>query len=76
MARLDIERQIEETPKRKEFARKQLEKRGYEITDESDSWLKFEYKGNTITLFPYSGWWTGKGIGSGRGLMKMLAKLK
>ena len=26
-------------------------------------------------IYPYTGWWTGKGIGSGRGLHKLIKKL-
>lgn len=58
------------------FARQELEKRGYEVTlDESNKCLIFEYNGNKIRLYPYTGWFTGKGIKDGRGLQKLLKQL-
>lgn len=58
------------------FARQELEKRGYEVTlDESNKCLIFEYDGNTIRIYPYTGWFTGKGIKDGRGLQKLLKQL-
>lgn len=27
-------------------------------------------------VFPYTGWWSGKGIGSGRGIERLIGKLK
>lgn len=38
------------------------------------------YKGNDrknhiAKLYPYKGWWSGKGIGSGRGVPKLIKKL-
>lgn len=31
---------------------------------------------NGIRLWPYTGWWSGKGIGSGRGIHNLLKKLE
>ena len=38
--------------------------------------IKFKYKGNTGSLWAYSGWWSCKGLGSGRGLANLTKKLK
>lgn len=58
------------------FAKSELEKRGYEVThDVSNKCLMFEHKGFKIRLFPYTGWFTGKGIKDGRGLQKLLKQL-
>lgn len=58
------------------YAKSELEKRGYEVThDASNKCLIFEYKGNKIRLFPYTGWFTGKGIKDGRGLQNLLKQL-
>lgn len=32
-------------------------------------------KNHIAKLYPYKGWWTGKGIGSGRGVHKLIEKL-
>lgn len=32
-------------------------------------------KNHIAKLYPYKGWWTGKGIGSGRGVHKLIKKL-
>ncbi len=73
MARLNIERQKELEPKRMEYAKSQIEKLGYEIEFEDNVELKFRSTtGNLISFFPYSGWYSGKGIGSGRGIDNLL----
>lgn len=62
--------------KRIAFAKSELEKRGYTVTfDEPNKCLMFEHKGNTIRLYPYTGWFTGKGIKDGRGLQTLLKRL-
>lgn len=38
--------------------------------------LRFNYRGNDITFFPYKGWFSGKGITSGRGLENLIKQLK
>lgn len=58
------------------FAKSQLETRGYKVThDVANKCLIFEHKGNKIRLFPYTGWFTGKGIKDGRGLQTLLKRL-
>lgn len=74
--RLDIERQKELEPKRMEYARNQITALGYEITEENATALKFVFKGSTVTLFPYSGWHTGKTIQDGRGIAKLLKQIR
>lgn len=74
--RLDIERQKELEPKRMEYARNQITALGYEITEENATALKFIFKGSTVTLFPYSGWHTGKTIQDGRGIGKLLKQIR
>lgn len=74
--RLDIDRQKELEPGRIEYARNQITALGYEITEENATALKFVFKGSTVTLFPYSGWHTGKTIQDGRGIAKLLKQIK
>lgn len=73
--RLDIDRQKELEPKRMEYARNQITALGYEIIEENATTLKFTFKGSTVTLFPYSGWHTGKTIRDGRGIAKLLKQI-
>lgn len=74
--RLNQERQKELEPKRLQYAKEQIEKLGLVIKEMDSTKIQFEYKGNTITLFPYSGWHSGKGIVAGRGIDKLLKQLK
>jgi hypothetical protein len=76
MARLDKERQAELEPKRMETAIEKLAELNISATRISDSEIEFEWKGNTIKFWPYSGWHTGKGIKDGRGLQNLLKQLK
>lgn len=76
MARLDKDRQSELEPKRISFAVEQLAKIGIEIDYEDDTKIKFMHKGEEVTLFPYSGWHTGKSIKDGRGINKLINQLK
>ena len=76
MARMNIDAQLEAEPKRIEYAKQELSKLGYEITYEDNTKIQFDYKGNTVTMFPYSGWYSGKKIKSGRGIHELLKLLK
>jgi hypothetical protein len=76
MARLNTKRQAELEPKRMETAIEKLAELNISATRISDSELEFEWKGNMIKYWPYSGWHTGKGIKDGRGLQKLLKQLK
>lgn len=74
--RLDKERQAAEEPRRIEYAKAELQKLGYEITFECDTRIEFIFRGETVKLFPYSGWFTGKSIKDGRGIQNLLTQLK
>lgn len=73
--RLNIERQKKLEPTRMEFAKEQLAKLGYDITFECDTRIEFIYREETVILFPYSGWHTGKSIKDGRGISKLLKQI-
>ena len=75
MARQDQERQARLEPERITYARAEIEKLGYETTKISATEITFEYFGNIIRMFPYSGWHQGKGIKSGRGLKELLNQI-
>lgn len=38
--------------------------------------INFLYKGNVIKIFPYTGWFQGKGVKADRGIHKLLKQLK
>lgn len=76
MARLDQERQAELEPKRMEFAVNVITHLGLTITHRDNTTLRFLFKGHTVTLYPYSGWHTGKSIKDGRGISNLIKQLK
>lgn len=75
MARLDKGRQEQLEPQRINFAVQQLQALGYDITHKDSTKVQFIHKGETVTLFPYSGWHSGKTIKDGRGLNNLLKQL-
>lgn len=75
MKRLNEERHKELEPRRMQYAKKQLDAIGINyICDEKK--IQFIYKGKLITLFPFTGWFTGKSIKDGRGINNLLIQLK
>lgn len=74
--RLDQDRKAKLQPQRIQSAKTTLVNLGYLIIWETDISISFMYNGNKITLFPYSGWFTGIGIKDGRGIQNLLKQLK
>lgn len=74
--RIDTERQKELEPKRIEHVKKLLAKRNIPIEYESNREIRFIHKGKRIVIFPYSGWFSGKGIVDGRGISNLIKQLK
>ena len=74
--RLNIDKQNELEPKRIEFAKNSLKQLGLKIISANDKTIKFVYKDELITLYPYSGWFTGKTVKDGRGIHNLLKQLK
>ena len=75
MARLYIERQIRLQPERMRHAKEEIIKLGYVITAETLTHIQFKFKGSVVTLYPYSGWHSGKTIKDGRGLKGLLKQI-
>ena len=75
---LRCERRAKKEDSRIEYARRQLAGLGYTATlDDYNRCLLFKLKnGVTARIWPYTGWWAGKGIGSGRGIKKLLTTLR
>lgn len=49
---------------------------GFDITKETEIELHFKFKNETIRLFPYSGWFTGKSVIDGRGIKKLMEQIQ
>lgn len=49
---------------------------GYEVVQVDGKTLRFTFKGATVTLFPYKGWFSGKTVRDGRGIHNLLKQLK
>lgn len=73
--RLNQEREAELQPKRIAKVVETLTKLGYVVTYDTTK-VQFVWNGNKITIFPYSGWFSGKGITDGRGFENLLKQLK
>lgn len=75
MSRLNIQRQNKLEPIRMRTAINEIQRLGLTILNCTDKMIEFEYKGQPIKYFPYSGWATGKTIQDGRGLDNLLEQL-
>jgi len=69
------ERVQELQPSRMQYAKEKITAIGAEIKRETICELEFMFKGYTILLFPYTGWYTGKGIKDGRGIHNLLKQM-
>lgn len=76
MSRLNIERQKELEPKRLQYAIDQLAKLKIEVSHKTETSLQFTFRKVTVILYPYSGYFSGKGIQPGRGISELIYKLK
>jgi hypothetical protein len=74
--REEVAFRMQEEPKRIDYAVKQLQKAGKEIHFQDHNTVQFWHNDNLITLYPYTGWHTGKGIKDGRGIANLLKQLK
>lgn len=75
MARLNIDKQKKVEPIRLDYAISRLKTVGFEPIDITNVSFKIKYKNNLITIYPYSGWFSGKGVKDGRGLDNLLKQL-
>ena len=77
MSRLDKARETKLNPIRMEFAMNKLcTIPGVDIVKRETMSISFLWKGEVCTLYPYSGWHTGKSITDGRGINNLLNQLK
>lgn len=77
MKEMRKEKRASKEPGRVDYAIKQLKGIGYNSAyDTAEKCVLFAHGGNVCKIYPFTGWWTGKGIGSGRGIKKLIKKLK
>lgn len=76
MARLNIERQNQLEPSRMDYAVKAVKNEGYEIINQTEKHFQFYFNKNVVTVFPYSGWFSGKGLVAGRGIINLLKQIE
>jgi hypothetical protein len=76
MGRLDHARQIKLEPERINFALQQVRSLGYVITHQDRTKIEFEFNGDTVQYYPYSGWHSGKTITDGRGWNKLKKQIE
>lgn len=62
-------------PERFNYAVKKIHDAGFLADRVLDDDKKLKVNGY-IDFFPFTGWWSGKGIGSGRGVNELIEKLK
>jgi len=75
MSRLDKEREQKLQPERMQYVKKILIELEYRIESETKTALTFIFKGEIVTVFPYSGWHTGKSIIDGRGIKELVKQI-
>lgn len=64
-------------PSRTEYARQLIENLGYKTEyDSVNKCLTFQLNSNIIKMYPFTGWFTGRGIGDGRGIHNLIRKLE
>ena len=76
MGRLNIEREMQLSPKRIEYALAKIKELNLEILSVNKTTIEFIFNEEKIKFFPYSGWHSGKTIQDGRGIEKLLKQLK
>ena len=74
MKEMRLKERAKKEPSRFEYATNLIFKAGHRVgRDPNDS--KCLVVNGYIKLWPYTGWWSGKGVGSGRGVHRLLEKL-
>lgn len=73
---LSLKNRSGKEPGRWEYVVKVLKERSYEpIEDKENKCIRFSFRGSTITVWPYKGWFSGKGVKDGRGIAKLLKQI-
>ena len=70
------EKRNESEPQRWEYVLTALKEKGYKpVEDKENKCIRFEFRGNIITIWPYKKWFSGKGVKDGRGIDKLLKQI-
>lgn len=75
MSHIEEKQEVQE-PIRMQYAKEQLIRLGYEVTQIGLHALRFTFKGQPVTIYPYSGWFTGKTVKDGRGIERLIKQVK
>lgn len=59
---------------RKEYAKKRFYQAGIPVVDETSLSIIVRCNCNRVEYFPYTGWFSGKGVHDGRGIEKLIAQ--
>ena len=70
-----LERRNKIEPTRFEYAVDKLVQAGHRVANGGHGDKSIVINGY-IKLWPYTGWWSGRGVGSGRGIHELIKKLK
>ena len=63
-------------PRRWEYVLKVLREKGYTpVEDPENKCIRFSFNGNTVTVWPYSGCFYGRGVKDGRGIKKLIKQI-
>lgn len=64
-------------PSRTEYAKQHIENLGYKTEyDSANKCLTFRLNGNLIKMYPFTGWFSGRGTGDGRGIHNLIRKIE
>ncbi len=69
------EREKELSPNRFSYAKTKLPE-FVDIIEETDTSLVFIWHGCRVTIYPYTGWFTGQTVKDGRGIHNLIKQLK
>lgn len=58
------------------YAKQKILSAGCQIVFTNETTIRFIFNGHEITMYPYTGWHTGKGIKDGRGIENLIKQIK
>lgn len=63
-------------PSRWQYILRELKEKGYDPQEDNENkCIRFLFHDNTITVWPYTGWFSGKRIKDGRGTKKLFRQI-
>lgn len=70
------DRRDQRQPSRMMFAIEEIKRLGYDVTVVGDTTIMFDFRGEKVRFYPYTGWFTGKTVNDGRGIAKLIKQIK